>query len=167
MYTKYTRELLEPIVRKSTSIFQVVRELGLKPAGGNHSHISKIISKLGLDTSHFTGQAHLRGKPSQWKTPSAQVLVLDRYNGRKDSSFRLRRALIESGVLYVCAECNQLPEWNGKPLCLQVDHIDGNPVNNVKENLRFLCPNCHTQTSNFGVLNSIPRTYRKKTVLTE
>jgi hypothetical protein len=154
MITKYTREVLEPLVKSSTSVTQVMKGLGLKLAGGNHSHISKIISDLGLDTSHFTGQAHLRGKPSQWKTPSAQVLVSDRYNGRKDSTSRLRGALTESGVPYICKECNQPPEWNGKPLRLQVDHIDGNPVNNVRENLRFLCPNCHTQTSNFGVLNS-------------
>jgi hypothetical protein len=45
----------------------------------------------------------------------------------------------------LCLECGQGPEWNGKPLSLQVDHIDGNSDNNMPTNLRLLCPNCHTQ----------------------
>jgi len=158
MTTKYTREVLEPLVKSSTSVTQVMKGLGLKLAGGNHSHISMVITGFGLDTSHFKGQGYLRGTQSPWRTPWEGVLVNDPYNGRRDSPSRLRRALIESGVQYVCKECSQIPVWNGKPLCLQVDHIDGNPVNNVRENLRFICPNCHTQTDNFGRLNSkVPR----------
>lgn len=51
---------------------------------------------------------------------------------------------------YYCAECGLKPEWNGKVLSLQLDHIDGNSDNNFPENLRFLCPNCHTQTPTYG-----------------
>lgn len=53
-----------------------------------------------------------------------------------------------------CSECGQLPEHNGKPLSLAVDHINGNGFDNRKENLRFLCPNCHSQTETFGGKNS-------------
>lgn len=49
-----------------------------------------------------------------------------------------------------CDECDQVPTWNGKPLVLQLDHRDGNSDNNHPTNLRLICPNCHTQTSNFG-----------------
>lgn len=49
-----------------------------------------------------------------------------------------------------CSCCGQLPIWNNKPLELQLDHIDGNSDNNFPNNLRLLCPNCHTQTENFG-----------------
>lgn len=49
-----------------------------------------------------------------------------------------------------CEECGQDGVWNDKPLVLQIDHIDGNSDNNYPTNLRLLCPNCHTQTENFG-----------------
>lgn len=55
-------------------------------------------------------------------------------------------------TVYECNECH-VSDWNGKPLQLQIDHVDGNNKNNVVENLRYLCPNCHTQTETWGVRN--------------
>jgi len=49
-----------------------------------------------------------------------------------------------------CTECGHEGLWNHKPLVLQLDHRDGNSDNGDPENLRLLCPNCHTQTENFG-----------------
>ena len=49
-----------------------------------------------------------------------------------------------------CSECGQEGTWNNKPLVLQLDHIDGDSDNNHPNNVRLLCPNCHTQTENFG-----------------
>ena len=54
---------------------------------------------------------------------------------------------------YKCSLCQNEGEWMGKTLSLQVDHIDGNSSNNLPNNLRILCPNCHTQTETWGIKN--------------
>ena len=53
---------------------------------------------------------------------------------------------------YKCSCCG-ISEWNGKEIRLQIDHIDGNNKNDIVENFRYLCPNCHTQTETWGVRN--------------
>lgn len=70
------------------------------------------------------------------------------------SSHKLRLRLLSSGTKKDCCEiCGNGSSWNGKSLSLQLDHIDGNPRNHLLENLRILCPNCHSQTETFGSRN--------------
>lgn len=149
-HTKYTKELLEKVAAKSESVAEMMRHLDLRPAGGTHWHLSKKLKKYEIDTSHFLGKASNRGKPSANKLKSDLILVYDRLEGRKEKAYKLRRALIESGIEHKCKICSLDPIWEGRELRLQVDHIDGDVINNRKENLRFICPNCHSQTDNFG-----------------
>ena len=65
---------------------------------------------------------------------------------------------------YRCSECG-ISDWNNKPLALQIDHIDGNNQNNLVENLRWLCPNCHTQTDTWGVKNASDEGYYRMRTL--
>lgn len=59
---KYSDEDIQNAVKNSTSIMGVLRFLGVKESGGSHSHISRRIKKSNIDTSHFTGSAHNKGK---------------------------------------------------------------------------------------------------------
>jgi hypothetical protein len=82
----------------------------------------------------------------------------------KDGSPTLRKFLIESHG-EICTECGIGLEYNGKPLTLTVDHIDGDSDNNFPSNLRLLCPNCHSQTDTFkgrNKKNSTRSRYQRK-----
>jgi hypothetical protein len=152
---KYTKELLEPIVKLSISVAEVIRRLGKRPSGSTQAHISKKIKNFGIDTSHFLGRAANSGKrhvggPTK-KTPS-EILILRKYEQGRAKPNKLRRALIESGIAYKCSNpfCDIHGHWRGKQLTLQIDHVNGNFLDCRKNNVRFLCPNCHSQTENFG-----------------
>lgn len=62
-----------------------------------------------------------------------------------------------------CECCGIGSEYNGMPLVLQLDHIDGNSDNNAVENLRLLCPNCHSQTDTFAAKGQGSRYHKKRT----
>jgi hypothetical protein len=159
---KYSKQLLELIVKNSSSVAEVLRKLGLRQSGGNHSHITRRIKFYELDISHFI-DPKTNLKHGNNKLPSNQILVNDRLNGRRDAASRLRRALLEAGIEHKCAVCGLLPFWNDKYLQLQVDHINGIITDNRIENLRFICGNCHLQTETFGFKNS--SVYSNKTTI--
>ncbi|HEY1293663.1 MAG TPA: HNH endonuclease [Chloroflexota bacterium] len=66
---------------------------------------------------------------------------------------RVRKSLLELGRRHECETCGLGTLWRSKALVLQVDHINGLHHDYRPENLRFLCPNCHSQTVNFAVRN--------------
>ncbi len=119
------------------------------------------LAVLGVDTSHFVGRAARKGVAPANRLRSSDVLIRKPPGKSRTNAARLRRALIESGIPYHCSECSQLPIWNGKDLTLQVDHRDGDCLNNQASNLRFLCPNCHTQTDTF-CSNNVKRVFGPK-----
>jgi 5-methylcytosine-specific restriction endonuclease McrA len=64
-------------------------------------------------------------------------------------SKKLRKELITEEQGNKCLICGLSPEWNGLPLAFHLDHIDGDNTNNIRTNLRIICPNCHSQTSTY------------------
>lgn len=153
MATKYTKERLEPIVQSSVSLAEVIRKLEIKWSGGQQQNIKRWIKIYELDTSHFLGQGASCGdrhKGGSEKKHWTEVLVLKNNDNRRTKAVNLRRALIESGVEYRCCGCGNEGLWQGKELRLQVNHKNGNWLDNKKENLEFVCPNCHSQTEGWS-----------------
>jgi 5-methylcytosine-specific restriction endonuclease McrA len=139
---------LAQAVKVSTSYMGVLRELGIPFAGGSHSHYTRRTKAAQIDTSHFTGQAHNRGMPSPNRKDPLRVLKYD-CKGRVRTK-DLRRALDFLKRKYQCDTCGNIGEWQQSKLTLHIDHIDGNSFNNVADNLRYLCPNCHTITPTYS-----------------
>lgn len=141
---KYTREMLEEACAASQSVSGVLRYLGLKPGGGAHSHVSQAIKDFGID---FGWQGAGGGAGSTLR--AEQLLTLREDLTNRVVARQLRRALREIGREEVCEGCGLASTWQDKPITLEVDHIDGNWKDNRPENLRILCPNCHSQTETY------------------
>jgi Zn finger protein HypA/HybF involved in hydrogenase expression len=146
MSRKYTLEEFKLAVEQSYSVAQVLTKLGLAPKGGNYGVFHRYKKQHNIDTSHFTGQGHLKGKTHNYTTkPLEEILVEESdYNSHK-----LRLRLIGEGIKEHKCECCRLSEWMGQPISLELDHIDGDNKNNKLDNLRVLCPNCHAQTPTY------------------
>ncbi|MFD3717411.1 HNH endonuclease signature motif containing protein [Streptomyces sp. NPDC058674] len=148
---KWTRAVLAEAVAASTSLCEVLRRLGLDVVGGHHSHIGRRVKAFGIDTSHFrTPERTERMRDNRRRRSAGEILREDRSTTtvRVDNT-RLRRALLETGREECCAMCGLAAVWQGEPLPLEIDHVDGNWRDNRAENLRFLCPNCHSTTDTY------------------
>lgn len=141
-------EEFKNIVSNANSYSDCLRALGLGTNGGSSTDILKRrIKELNCSIDHFN---QTNKKSYQAKYSLEEILV---ENSSYANIASLKKRLIKEKVLeYKCAICG-LTEWLNKPISLQLDHINGINNDHRIENLRFLCPNCHSQTDTFAGKN--------------
>lgn len=146
---KWTNEEFITAVESSLSYAEVIKKLGLVPAGGNYNTVKRKIKELNLDISHMTGAAWNQGDrytPVKEAQPLLEILV---ENSTFVSTSKLRIRLLKEHVKeHKCEQCNNT-EWMGKPIALELHHKNGIKNDLRIENLEILCPNCHAFTDNY------------------
>jgi 5-methylcytosine-specific restriction endonuclease McrA len=123
--------------------------------------MAEAASKMGIHFNTFKRYAVKFGcyDPNQGgkglkktQNPSGKIPLNDILDGKHPQyqTFKLKKRLLEEGLLLNKCSCCGLMEWLGNPISIELDHIDGNRNNHSLSNLRMLCPNCHSQTPTFG-----------------
>ena len=134
-----TKDELLKAVDGAQSMSEVVRRLCLNKSSNTYTALKRDFEYYGIVTNFK-------------KHRSTRAYAIDDIFCENSSYDRttLRNRIIKEGILeYKCSECGII-DWNGKPISHQLDHINGVSNDNRMKNLRFLCPNCHSQTKTWG-----------------
>lgn len=143
------KELLESLIKENYTYSDVLIAFGLKLTGGNQKTLKKYITLFNIDISHFN--RYVKNIPKK-RECNTNLFVENSTCGNK----KIINEIIKYSLLkYECARdnCKNIGFWNGQPLTLQLEHKNGNNRDNRIDNLEFLCPNCHSQTTTYGSKN--------------
>lgn len=142
-------------VKLHSSLGQILKDYGMKNKGGNSCTLKKRLFEENIDFTHFKmGISSNKGRKFELcKMTLEECLRVIFIPNSKFNRISVRRYIKRFNLKpYVC-ECGQLPEWNNKLLVLQLEHKNGISNDHRLENIQWLCPNCHTQTSTFAGRN--------------
>lgn len=152
MKHKYNYNILNSICKESKSYAEVLTKLNITPVGGNYKTLKNNIRKYNVNISHFTHQGWNKGKTSytdsRIKSNRNAHTYQDIFIENSFVSQKTLRNYVKNHniIEYKCAMCGNDGHWLNKIISLELDHIDGNNSNNLIDNLRYLCPNCHATT---------------------
>jgi len=144
---RYTLEKVIEAIGKNKSWSGVLKDIGLKCSGGSTRTMKNIALKNNINTSHFLGQRWNSGGKTTTNEISIEKSFIKNSNLSKGA---IKRKILKYKLIdYKCCKCGLLGVWQNEPIVLHLDHVNGDIKDNRLDNLRFLCPNCHSQTPTY------------------
>ena len=151
-YDKWSIEQLKPLIDSSKSKAEILEKMGVSLKAGNYRTLKRYFDKYNIDNDLYKGNP--KRNANRVKYNDSEVFC---ENSQYNSAHLKNRVLVSNLLEYKCVGCGNEGEWNGRKLVLQIDHINGINTDNRISNLRFMCPNCHSQTETFsrGKINMV------------
>jgi transposase-like protein/5-methylcytosine-specific restriction endonuclease McrA len=156
-----TKQELEDFIERHSSFKNIFDELGMRGTGSSYNILKEVFENNDLDHTIFKKKdLEIRKNQKGFNRINNEDMFVENSNTSRSSV--KRRILRETLIKYECSECGINDQWNGKTISLQLDHINGEGNDNRLENLRFLCPNCHSQTETFSGKHKKPKSKKSK-----
>ena len=145
LFNSLPREKGIEIMKKSKNIGEFLTNINERKGGSGYKRFYSYCENYKINYNElFTHEK--RKQPNMYRK-TTEILV---ENSTYLSTNHLKKKLLKEKLLEnKCVSCGNNGIWNGKPISLHLDHINGNHTDNRLENLRMLCPNCHSQTDTY------------------
>lgn len=148
---KISDEDFQNLLNSSISYSDILRKLNFDAkTGGAYKTLKARINESNFNTELFDIHRKNHYKTNLIKKDKSKIDDILTINSNYSRTALKKRLISENIIDYKCSLCSIIDAWNGNPLSLQLDHINGINNDNRLENLRFLCPNCHSQTDSYA-----------------